>query len=897
VIGWRAVPKSGSDAAGHERVRCALLAPALGLVLAAPAPAQVVFDGSLGAAGAAPSAPGIDFLVEQDRGALVGANLFHSFSEFSIPEGTRAEFTALVPIDNVIAKVTGTSISQIDGTLSAATIPGGPDFFLLNPNGVLFGQTAVVDVPASFHVATADSLHFADGSELIVRDLDAPTLSAFPPSAFGYLPGEAGDVSFPLRDPSIDTQPLVVAPGATLTVVAGDVTLENRGTYLAPGGVIQLAAVGEAGVDVPLDLAEFAAREATDLGEVRIRDGTTVDTLDLVAPDAPQGRIVIRGESLAVERGFVFAGGDGTQGGLAVDAELSGVLAIENGSSVQAFTAGSPASGEVRLAADEVRVSDFSLALAQSFGSGRGGAVRVATRTLDVTNGSRLAAEAFGGGAGGALEIEATGAVSVRGLSEIATRGANGPGGALSIEAASVSASDGGQISTTTEGSGNAGALTLSVAGDVVLSGAAEPSGLPSGLFARSGSGPGSSATGDGGELRVIARNLTLEDGALVSARTFGSGAGGDVVLLVTGQVSIGEESAISSTGQTGDGGDISVLAGVVDVHDGGQILASTEGAGDSGDISLDAGRVSVVGRSEVGARSAITAITTLPAALGTGGAAGVIDVDADEVVVADGGLVTTRSLGAGAANEIRIRTRDSLVIDGGELRSVAESASAAVDGGDIRLLSDGGIRLENGALVTAEALGAGDAGSIALEAAGRLDLDHSQVSTEARLALGGDIELSGGERLTLTHSEVTTSVQQGDGTGGDIDLGPRQVSLNASTVLARAVTGFGGNIRADASDSYLQSSDSRVDATATTDIGVDGTFVVDAPEADLAGDLARLPESFLDASRQLQRDCEIRTERAGSFVVRGAPPPPPPDDLLAPEPLPPSGAPHCDPR
>ena len=891
------MPKSGSNVAGNTRAfRCALVVAALTLALAAPTAAQVVFDGSLGAPGPAPSAPGIDYLIEQGRGELVGANLFQSFSQFSIPEGTRAEFTAVDAVDNVIARVTGPSVSRIGGTL-ASSIPGA-DLYLLNPNGVVFGQQAQLDLPASLHVASADSLRFTDGSTLVVQDGDAPILSASPPAAFGFLPGPTGDVLFPLENPAVDTELIVVAPGETFSAVGGDVLIDSRVSVLTQGGSIQLAAVGDAGSEVPVEVGDFTARGVEGLGQVRVGDNVTLDALDLVALDAPQGRIVIRGESLAVERGFLFAGGDGAPGSAAIDAEVNGTLVIDGGSAVQAFTAGTPAGGDVLLTAGEVVVSDLSLAGAQSFGSGPGGAVRVTTRALEIANGSRLVSESFGTGGSGALAIDVMSSVEVRQLSEIATRAENGPGGALTIESETLVASTGGQISTTTNGSGPAGALSVVTSGDVTLIGTSEPSGTPSGLFARSGSGPGSGATGDGGPLTVSAGNLTVSEGAFISARTFGSGDAGDVTIVATGDVTVGERSAISVTAQEGDGGSLSVTAATVAVENGGQILASTEGTGDSGDISIRADSVNVSGRSPVGARSAITAITTLDPASGTGGDAGVIEIEAGDVVVADGGLVTTRSLGAGQPNRIEIRTRGDLEIDGGELRSVAESPTTAVTGGDIVLESQGDTRLTNDALVTAQALGAGDAGNIVMLSQGRLDLKDAQVTTEARVALGGNILLDGGRRLTLTRSEVATSVQEGDGTGGDIDLGRRQVSLNASTVLARAFEGEGGNIRVEASDAYVQSSDSVVDATATTDLGIDGTFVVDAPEADLASDLARLPETFLDASQQLQRDCEIRTERAGSFVVRGTAPPPPPDDLLLPEPLATTpGAPPCDPR
>jgi len=52
----------------------------------------------------------------------------------------------------------------------------------------------------------------------------------------------------------------------------------------------------------------------------------------------------------------------------------------------------------------------------------------------------------------------------------------------------------------------------------------------------------------------------------------------------------------------------------------------------------------------------------------------------------------------------------------------------------------------------------------------------------------------------------------------------------------------------------------------------VHGTVDIRAPDTDLAGNLAELPESFLDAVGLMRERCAARRggERAGSFVVTG---------------------------
>src|SRR5215475_3608031 len=164
-----------------------------------PSPSQgVVRDGTLGSAAKGVVAPGADdlgtatYLIRADLGEQHGGNLFHSFERFSIGSGERATFTdqgAPNPgaSDNVISRVTGGELSQIDGTLHS-TIPGA-DVWLLNPSGVVFGAGAKVDVPGSFHAGTGDYVALADGARFTANPTKQGVLTTAPPAAFGFLDG------------------------------------------------------------------------------------------------------------------------------------------------------------------------------------------------------------------------------------------------------------------------------------------------------------------------------------------------------------------------------------------------------------------------------------------------------------------------------------------------------------------------------------------------------------------------------------------------------------------------------------------------------------------------------------------------------------------------------------
>ncbi|MGQ9871340.1 two-partner secretion domain-containing protein [Leptodesmis sp.] len=63
--------------------------------------------------------------------------------------------------------------SDILGTLG---VDGGANLFLLNPNGILFGPNAQLDVRGSFVASAANRFVFGNGLEFSVTNPQAPPL-------------------------------------------------------------------------------------------------------------------------------------------------------------------------------------------------------------------------------------------------------------------------------------------------------------------------------------------------------------------------------------------------------------------------------------------------------------------------------------------------------------------------------------------------------------------------------------------------------------------------------------------------------------------------------------------------------------------------------------------------
>ncbi|MEW6494566.1 MAG: CHAT domain-containing protein [Cyanobacteriota bacterium] len=195
-----------------------------------PLYAQAIAPAADGA-GTVVNANGNQFNIQGGSLSRDGANLFHSFQDFGLQEGQIANFLSNPSIRNILGRVTSGNPSLIDGLIQVTG--GNSNLFLMNPAGMVFGQNARLNVPASFTATTATGIGF-DGNHWF---------NAFGTNDYQNLTGIPNQFAFDLSQPGsiINTGQLTVAPEQNITLLGGSVV--NTGHIQAPSGTITIAAV------------------------------------------------------------------------------------------------------------------------------------------------------------------------------------------------------------------------------------------------------------------------------------------------------------------------------------------------------------------------------------------------------------------------------------------------------------------------------------------------------------------------------------------------------------------------------------------------------------------------------------------------------------------------------
>ncbi|WP_341531454.1 filamentous hemagglutinin N-terminal domain-containing protein (plasmid) [Nostoc sp. UHCC 0302] len=467
-------------------------------------------------------------------GTRAGHNLYHSFQEFSTSNGSSAFFNNALDIQNIISRVTGKSISNIDGTIKANGIA---NLFLINPNGIILGKNARLNIGGSFIASTATSLKFQSDLDFSATNPQpTPLLSISTPIGlqYGVDPGAIqvkGDgQGIRKTNELIDTNnALRVQSNQTLALLGGNIILEGA-TLKTAGGRIELGSVGS-GDFIKINSTNngftFAYAPVQSFGDIQLSQGASVDS-----SGEGQGDIQVQARKLTIQDGSeienstlgekaggtlyvkttdlidisgtsadgqarsglvstVYPGAKGNGGNLIINTRL---LRVQGGSGIATVTRDVGKSGNLIISAsDSVLIAGFpsinplitSTISSSIYGSGDGGDLILSTPNLTIESGATVGSAIFGRGNGGKIKVYAdlikvTGGSSLFSPSTLSNITFNqGNASSLEINTQKLIIADGGVVSTSATGSGNGGNLIVNASNSIEVKGVLQGSPSP----------------------------------------------------------------------------------------------------------------------------------------------------------------------------------------------------------------------------------------------------------------------------------------------------------------------------------------------------------------------------------------------------------------------------------
>ena len=754
-----------------------------------------------------------------DGGATRGSNLFHSFEQFSVLTGRSAHFNNAPNIQNIISRVTGSSISNIDGLIRAN---GTANLFLLNPNGIIFGPNAQLDIRGSFIGTTANAFQFGEQGNFSATNPAAPPLLTVNPSALLFNQLNPAAITNRAR-------PSFLEQGSRF-FVGGNVTFDRGGAIVVGnrielGGLAGEGAVGLTGsgnemrlnfpVGVPkadVVLQNNAAAIATNGGAIAVQGGnlnvsgesyisTTLQAGE-GSPDNPAGDVVINatgavtvdGKSATASIGDENSLGD--SGNITIDAQS---IRLNNKSLI--YTTSDKNQGSIRLNATEDLTLDGGSVI-NTFGRptsiGNSGDIIVNARNINLRNNSALNSGNARKGRGGKTTLQATDAIALASGSSIGSASIPLESGVINsevsgdIKIAARSLSLDGQntyISSSNLSEGRAGDIRITTDDSISLNESAYIS-------------SGTNGQRDSGDIQLQTRSLTLSNGGYIDINTGGAGNSGNLLVNASDSITLSGtgvfnpadgESFISgsslSTDALGSGnsGQLTINTGRLRIQDGGYIVTRTRPeSGQGGKLTINASEaVEVVGADPNSVFSTIDTSTS-----GTGDA-GELTINTGRLSIRDGALVSTGALAGstGQGGKLTVIASDSVEIVGASPVDEFNSELATVSAGsgnagrisiDTRRLS-----LGNGAFIDASTVGSGRGGDIDIKAADSVEIEANPADTD-----GGD-------------GIFTSTV--GSGNAGNLSLRTQRLSIRDGGAVSASArlgsTGRGGDVTINASD------------------------------------------------------------------------------------------------
>ncbi|WP_421850229.1 filamentous hemagglutinin N-terminal domain-containing protein [Novosphingobium sp.] len=839
-----------------------LLLLALAALAASPAWAQqtaIVPDTAGSALAAGTTVTSANHVSTIDGGTLAGTNLFHSFTTFNLASGDTARWTTTLTdparVTNVINRVTGGTVSQINGTVDSTGLPNAA-FFFINPAGIVFGKEASVNVPGAAWFSTGKQLRFADGAMLSATTATGSTFSVAAPQSFGFL-GQEGDIALQ------GTTALLASPKSAVGLVGANLRIEGARISASR---MTLVAPGEQAADIAL---EGAGDGGVLSGEI------TLAGSNLASAGGSQGAAILRGGGIALDNTVIA-----TTGGAMISIDAAN-LDVRGGSVIIASDMGSSNAGNIAISAGDLALSDKSIVRSVTNGGANAGEVTVQAATLQMHGDSEISSLTFSSGNAGMVRIE-VGSADLDGFAHINSDSsaelacadlscvATGDAGDISVKANALRMRDNSSIETGTLGAGHAGKLGIDVIEVELFDDASISSNSYLPPFCNVSS---CAATGDAGAVNITASALRMYDYAGVQSETYGAGHAGTLTINAqevelagsayitsdsTGPVSCNDRSCAAS----GDAGDVSITADTLGMRDYTALTSDTKGSGRAGTLTIN------VHTADLSGSAYISSDSTGPESCNdrscaASGDAGEVSITANTLRMRENASVSSDTFGSGHAGTLTINADTAALSGSASISSSSTSTDSCLDpsckatgdAGDLRITA-GTLILRDASSLASDTNGVGSAGKLIVSAksidmagsAGMTSNSKGSCSDQSCAATGdaGDITITT-DSFTMRENAGVSSYTFGSGKAGKLSITGKTIGLSGAAFISTSSTGpsscadmscLGSGNAGDISiqsDTLTLRDDSSVTSN-TLSSGHAGSIVIKAQTAIMAG-------------------------------------------------------------
>ncbi|HEY9871905.1 MAG TPA: filamentous hemagglutinin N-terminal domain-containing protein, partial [Candidatus Obscuribacterales bacterium] len=432
----------------------------------------------------------------------------------------------------------------------------------------------------------------------------------------------------------------------------------------------------------------------------------------------------------------------------------------------------------------------------------------------------------------GYTDIKEFGHIQLSEAAEVNTTGDRG--GEITVQARSLQLSDKSRLISLTQGSQDGGAIAINATDSVTItgngnyaetlqqfaSGNVGPSDLINGVYSLA------FGTGAAGDIAINTSSFLAQNGVFLLASTFASGAGGNLTLNATNSVELRAASLFTgnAVGSSGDAGSLTIKTSFFKAEDIGLASTTNFGQGKAGSLNVNALElIELVGDNVIifgGTRLIVTGLLTSASGTLKGGD---LNVQTEKLIVRNGANIGSNTIGNGTGGNIKINATESTEIIGESPDRIFNSsitAYGANQGGNLQLTT-GNLNIKDGGNISVGSQS--NAGNLEI-VADSINLDNTaSILARSISGEGGNMRI-GTSQLQMRHSSfisATAGLLGGKGNGGNININTDTlVGLEDSRIVANAFSGNGGNISITTQGRFL-SPDSKI--TASSVLGVDG--------------------------------------------------------------------------